>query len=465
MIIRIIFRNLVYKPLGTILSILLLMFGVGIISMLLVVYRQAEDKFNNDLKDIDLVVGAKGSPLQLVLSAVYHIDAPTGNILRSDAEKIIHDPLIEQAIPLAYGDSYKTYPIVGTDSSFLKMYGAAFRQGNIFSKTLDAVVGSNVALAGNLKPGDLFLGTHGMGARGHVHKEFQYKVVGILQPSGSVLDNLVLTNIATVWTIHHHHHDNDGDDDDNTAGTAPTPAGAATTPPAASSVTTKSATPPSASITPSPLTTSPGHATTGPTITPRSHAVPDTTPTDTVKPEDELTALLIKFRSPMGLMTLPRIINETTNMQAASPALEINRLFDLMGIGITTMQAIAFAIMLISGLSVFISLYGRLQERKYELALARSMGSSRLRLFSMVLAEGVCLSLAGFMAGFLLSRLGLHLLDSYAAGNYHIGLQKQGFTAEEGWLLLMTFGIGVTASLIPAIKAFRLNISKTLAHD
>ena len=84
-------------------------------TLLLVLQKQAREKFNNDLKDIDLVVGARGSPLQLVLSAVYHIDAPTGNILLSDAEKFIHDPLIEQAIPLAYGDSYKGFRIVGSD--------------------------------------------------------------------------------------------------------------------------------------------------------------------------------------------------------------------------------------------------------------------------------------------------------------------------------------------------------------
>ncbi|MEP6712314.1 MAG: FtsX-like permease family protein [Ferruginibacter sp.] len=407
MILKIIFRNLVYKPLGTILSIVLLMFGVGIISMLLILYQQAEDKFNNDLKNIDLVVGAKGSPLQLVLSAVYHIDAPTGNILRSDADKIIHDPLIEQVIPLAYGDSYKSFPIIGTDSDYLNMYEAVFKEGNVFTKELEAVIGANVALSSGLKKGDLFLGTHGMGAKGHVHKEFQYKAVGILMPSNTVLDNLVMTNIETVWKIHQHQDKDDGDKEKQT----------------------------------------------------------NKLRADTAKPENELTALLIKFRSPMGLLTLPRIINETTNMQAASPVLEINRLFDLMGMGITTIEAVAFAIILISGLSVFISLYGRLQDRKYELALARSMGSTRLRLFGMVLAEGLLLSFSGFLAGIALGRAGLILLDTYAVGKYHIKFSRWGLSRDEGWLFLVTIGIGIAAALIPAIKAFQLNISKTLAND
>lgn len=408
MIVKIIIRNLLFKPSGTILSIILLMFGVGIISLLLNVYDQAQDKFDNDLKDIDLVIGAKGSPLQLVLSAVYHVDAPTGNILRTDAEKIIHDPMVEQAIPLAYGDSYKTFPIVGTDSNYLRLYEAAFKEGRIFTVPLEAVIGSQVAASSGLKPGDTFLGTHGMGAKGHVHKEFQYKVVGILEPSNTVLDNMVVTDVATVWKIHHHHHSPEEEKEEAAAGGREE---------------------------------------------------------DTTKPEDELTAVLLKFRSPIALLTIPRIINETTNMQAASPALEINRLFNLLGIGITTMEWVAMAIMVLSGLSVFISLYSRLQERKYELALARSMGSSRLRLFGIIVTEGLFLSLAGFLAGIIMSRIGLFVLGKYAGGNYHMTFYRTMFTKEEGGLFLITLAIGLLASVIPAGKAFRLDISKTLAND
>lgn len=106
MIIKLVFRNLLHKPLVTLLSIVLLMLGVGIISMLLLMQSQAEHKFETDLKDIDLVAGAKGSPLQLVLSAVYQMDAPTGNIKKSDLEILQANPYVQQVIPLAYGDSY-----------------------------------------------------------------------------------------------------------------------------------------------------------------------------------------------------------------------------------------------------------------------------------------------------------------------------------------------------------------------
>ena len=404
MITRIIIRNLLYKPLGTVLSVLLLLLGVGIISLLMLLRKQAEDKFNNDLKDIDLVVGAKGSPLQLVLSAVYHVDAPTGNILRSDVEKFIHDPFIEQAIPLAYGDSYKAFRIVGTDSNYLLKYNAFFKEGRIFRTTLEAVVGSHVASVTKLKTGDRFLGTHGLGIAGQVHQDFQYLVVGILAETNTVLDNLLLTNIETVWKIHEHHDEGNEKQDlhNKELGSIP---------------------------------------------------------------ENEITALLIKFRSPMGIMTLPRIINETTQMQSASPVLEISRMFSLLGVGVTALNAIAFSIMLISGLSVFVSLYNRLQDRKYELALARSLGSSRTRLFFMILSEGLILTIGGFALGIMFSRLGLFLLNKFSINYYHFTTNGIGMIKEEGWLFIASIAIGILASFIPALMAFRLNISKTLANE
>ncbi len=405
---KIIWRNAWQKPLSTTLSLVLLTFGTGIIAMILVLNQRVTEKFNNDLENIDLVVGAKGSPLQLVLSAVYQVDAPTGNISLEEAQKVMHYPLVEQAIPLAYGDSYQSYRIVGTDRQNLEKYHAALAQGRVFDTVMEAVIGSAAAQATGLKLGAEFLGTHGLGATGHVHKEFVYKVTGILQPTGTVLDQLVLTNIETVWHIHAHK-DDDGDEEEAPAGAAN--AGVA------------------------------------------NH------------PETQLTALLVKLRSPMALFTMPRIINETTNMQAASPTLEMNRLFSLLGVGVTTLQVVAFAIMLLAGLSVFIALYQRLQERRYELALARAMGCSRLRLFILVLAEGLLLAVVGYAAGIVLCHTGLYWLQQTGRRSMHLALQPWRFTAGETWLLLLTLGVGLIAALLPAAKAFYLNISKTLSHD
>jgi putative ABC transport system permease protein len=164
----------------------------------------------------------------------------------------------------------------------------------------------------------------------------------------------------------------------------------------------------------------------------------------------------------MAVMTLPRMLNETTNLQATIPALEINRLMKLLGIGVTTLQALAVGIMFISGFSVFIALYNRLRERRYELALMRSLGCSRLRLFGMLIAEGLLLALAGFAGGVLLSRSALWLLNSTAAQDFHL-VFRYDFIAAEMALLAVALLVGLLAALIPAAKAFRMDLSTALA--
>ena len=99
MLFKMAWKNIIHKPLNSVLCVCLLLFGVSIISVLILIQHQLEQKFDRDLENIDLVVGAKGSPLQLVLSAVYHIDAPTGNINFAEAKTIMNNPMVEEAIP------------------------------------------------------------------------------------------------------------------------------------------------------------------------------------------------------------------------------------------------------------------------------------------------------------------------------------------------------------------------------
>lgn len=402
MLFKIIFKNLFHKPLGTTLSVALLSLSTGIISLLLLLQNQLEQKFENDLRDIDLVVGAKGSPLQLVLSAVYHVDAPTGNIPEAEVEKIRQLRSVAQVIPLAYGDSYQRFRILGTDTSYIGKYSGVLREGRLFQQNLEAVLGATVAANTGLSVGQTFFGTHGEAEEGEKHNQAGYTVVGVLKESNSVLDNLILTNVASVWSVHEEHHEEGGAAHDD-----------------------------------------------------HDHVAVDTMP-------HEITAALVKARSTMAVMTLPRMLNETTNLQATIPALEINRLMKLLGIGVTTLQALAIGIMLISGFSVFIALYNRLRERRYELALMRSLGCSRLRLFVLLISEGLLLALAGFAGGVLLSRLAIWLLNTTAAQDFHL-VFRYNFIAAEGVLLVVALGVGLLAALIPAAKAFRMDLSTALA--
>ena len=113
-------KNILSKPLSSFISLALLTLGIGIISLLLQLNSLIKDQMDNNLRGIDMVVGAKGSPLQLILSSVYHVDSPTGNISYKEADKISKNRMVGSSIKLLYGDNHKGYRIVGTEKKFIR---------------------------------------------------------------------------------------------------------------------------------------------------------------------------------------------------------------------------------------------------------------------------------------------------------------------------------------------------------
>ncbi len=200
-------RYLWARPLGAALNVLLLSLGLASITFLLLVGAQLAKAFDRDLAGIDLVVGAKGSPMQLILSGVLHIDVPTGNVPLSAVRELEKNPLVAQLIPISLGDNIDGFRIVGTTTAYIAHYQAKLAQGQLWSEPMQVVLGANVARKLGLQPGQSFSGSHGLGAGGDAHGDNQYRVVGVLQPSGSVLDRLVLTDSASVWQVHEHHAD------------------------------------------------------------------------------------------------------------------------------------------------------------------------------------------------------------------------------------------------------------------
>lgn len=409
-LLKISLANLRARPLSTLLSVLLMALGTGLISLLLLLSHQLEDKFTRNLKGIDLVVGAKGSPLQIILSAIYQIDSPTGNIPMAEAMQLARNPMVRAAIPLSMGDNYRLFRIVGTNEKYLEHFGAKVAEGHVFSRPLEALLGSRVARQTGLRPGDRFAGSHGFDAEGHVHNDEQYRVVGILKQNNSVVDNLVLTPLESLWKVH------EGQQGSQGARLLDEMAGG----PAADS---------------------------------------------SAGPSPEITALLLSFRNPMGNVMLPRLINQNTTLQAASPALEISRMLDLLGIGVETLRYMALVIIGIAAISVFISLYNSLKERRYEMALMLTMGATRGRLFGLLLLEGLLISLVGFVLGLVLGRLGLAVLSAGAERSFHYNFDALAFLPEEGYLLGGVLLIGLLAAALPSLGIYRLNLSKTLAED
>ncbi|MEQ9379091.1 MAG: FtsX-like permease family protein [Imperialibacter sp.] len=400
------------KPLSTALNVLLLSFGIGIIVVLLLVSQQVQEKLSENASGIDLVVGAKGSPLQIILGSIYHIDYPTGNIPLNEAAKLARNRLVKTVIPLALGDSYKSLRIVGSTRGFADLYGLMLDQGTLWEDDYEVTLGAAAAQTLSLAVGDTFFGEHGMAAGGEAHEDHAYKVVGVLQPTGKVVDNLILTSIPSVWLMHGH------DEAEN------------------------------------------GHESLLDTV---AIEVLGITVTAEQLEEKEVTSLLVQYRGPMAAVQLPRMVNTQSSMQAASPAFETARLFSLIGIGVDVVQGFAYLIIVMAGLSIFIALYNSLKERQYDLAIMRSLGASRLRLFIHIVMEGIIITLLGAGFGFLLGHGVVEVLAQFIFKGSSTGITGFVFLPSELYILYISLLLGVIASLIPAINAYKTDISEVLA--
>ena len=408
-----------HKTLSTALTIATFAAGVAMIVVMLLVNAQLQNEFTSNLKGIDLVVGGKGSPMQLILSSVFHLDVPTGNIPLDEAEKLSKHPMVKQAIPLALGDNYRGFRIVGTTRAYPDHYHARLKTGGRYwGKEMEAVLGSEVATNGGLKPGDTFSGSHGLTSGGELHSEFPYTVVGILEPTGTIIDRLALTGRESVWYIHEHHdHDHDEDADKH------------------------------------------------------QHGAHDHHDNDQAEEHDhghvqerEITSLLISYNTPLAAVGLPRQINSTTSMQAASPAFEIARLTAFMGTGTETLTYFAWFLIVLAGLGIFAGLYNAMNERRYDLALMRSFGARPGKLFALMMTESLIVSLISVLVGMGLGHLLVEGLATWLSSTKHIHMTGRLFLAEEAWLVPVGLTVGALAALLPAVRVYRIDIFKTLVR-
>ncbi|WP_415236277.1 ABC transporter permease [Sneathiella sp.] len=193
-----------FRPFATTLHIVSMAVGMAMVTLLLLFSDYLQHRFLNEAAEIDLVVGAKGSPLQLVLSSIYHLDIPPGNIDYNRAMAIKQNRHVRKVIPLALGDQYRGRRIVGTSSEYLEYFEAEFANGGIWQNPMQVVLGSTVAQETGMVIGSAFSGNHGLvGQEGaHRHDEHPYRVVGILKPTGRIIDRLIVTPVQSVLDIH-----------------------------------------------------------------------------------------------------------------------------------------------------------------------------------------------------------------------------------------------------------------------
>lgn len=489
-VLKLALQKLASRPGSTAFSVLLFAIGCSIISLIILAEKNLNSSVQRNFSEIDLVIGAKGSPLQLILSSVLHADYPTGNISLREAENIARNPLVKKAIPLALGDNYRGFRIIGAPVEYAELYNATIENGTWYENTLEAVVGAHVARTTGLQIGDTFYGVHGFQDAGHSHPEFLYTVKGILEKGSGVIDNLILTPISSVWKVHdgthhsdhgdphhehgdhnhesddphdhdhdhencehdHHDHENcDHEHHDHGHNHEPFPEHGHEHAQAAAQQHEQPVDPAIAAIQ--------EMIEAGEDISLEEMQLytefMQQSQVNEETDDREITAMLLQFRSPAGMIQLTRMINESTRMQAAAPALEINRLMSLLSVGFDLLLILAWVIIAFSGINIFIHLWNMLRGEMQDIALMRVMGASQTRVFLLLVAQGVVIALAGWMGGIVLSRIIWLLLPSF-----HF-MTETGYAVlytQELMLLIYTLGAGFLASLIPAWNAYNADV-------
>ncbi|SVB42806.1 uncharacterized protein METZ01_LOCUS195660, partial [marine metagenome] len=310
------------------LNVILLALGIAAISLLMLFAHQLENRMMRNAAGIDMVVGAKGSPIQLILSSLYHLDVPTGNIPLAEAESLAADPRVKSVMPLALGDSFRGFRIVGTSHSYVDHYGGDILAGTLWDVTMEVTLGAVAARDLGLVVGDQFIPNHGLANAASNHSDHRYRIVGVLKPTGTVVDRLILTSVESVWVVHGYNPMNEMQIEN--------------------------------------------HAD-------EHNTVEDHEGSEEKETTYEITALLVKFRSPIALVSLPRFINARTSMQAALPGYEISRLMKLVGFGVDGFRAFAGVLVVSAALGIFTTLYNALSERRYDIAVFRALGASQGR--------------------------------------------------------------------------------------
>jgi len=397
-------RYLWSRPLATALNLLLLTLGLATLAFVLLAQDRVERAFERDLQGIDLVVGAKGSPLQLILAGLFHLDVPPGNVALVDVQALARHPQVAQVIPLSLGDSLQAFRIVGTTADYVAHFGAGLAQGGLWSAPMQAVLGAQVAQVTGLAVGQAFAGAHGLGGGGHLHEDTPYTVTGVLQPCGCVLDRLVLTDTASVWAVHE--------------GLAP------------------------------------GEF--------ESLSAEDRS---AIEAEREVTLALVRYRTPLAAVSLPRLVNTTTKMQAAAPAVEVTRLLSLLGVGTRLLQGLGAVLLVVAGLSVFIALWGAVRERRADIAMLRMLGAPPRRVGALLLLEALWLALLACGLALLLSQALAWFAGDLWSASQGLIVNPWSVPAALWSVPALALGVALLAAALPAISAYRVDVAALLSSS
>lgn len=392
------------------------------VAMLLGVERArvaAREGFEHSVSGTDLVVGARTSPVQLMLYAVFRLGEATNNVRWSSFEAIAQNPLVDWAVPLSLGDSLHGFPVLGTTPGYFDHFRYGYKmplrlaKGRAFSGTVDsvfeAVLGADVARTLGYRVGERITLSHGIGGEGlPEHADKPFTVVGILAPTGTPVDRTVHVSLQAIEAIHL----------DWTGGV------------------------------PMPGMQIPAEYVRKFDLSPKT-----------------ITAVLVGLKSRAAAFRVQRQINEFEGepLLAVLPGVALDQLWQLVGVAERTLLAVS-AMIVVIGLSGMVAvLLASLNERRRELAILRSVGAGPRHIATLLLAESLAVTLAGAVTGLLLLAVLALAGTQWAEARFGVALQPWAQSWDEWRLLGLVVLASVAAGAIPAWRACRLALADGLS--
>jgi putative ABC transport system permease protein len=381
------------------LSILVGALGIAAVATAYTGFDALPDAAERSWGNVDVVVGPKGSALDLVLCCVLHISDPRGLVSEKAAMSVATLPLVRAAAPIALGDNVDGWRIMGTTPKILSVYRADVARGRMWTRPLEAVLGAQVARQLNFPIGHKFVGAHGLAIGGELHSQFPYTVVGVLAPTGSVLDRLVLCDIETVRYIHRMHAE-----DDMESGAAQT----------------------------------------------------------FVNLPDAATAVVASYRSPVAALLVPRLVEQNPTLTAASPSFEIARLMSYLRPLTVAATAVGALLVAIAAAGAAASLMATMNARTRDLALLRTLGAGPLKVSLVAFAEAAMIALGALVLGVAFSAALLTFGTELLAERTGLLLRPNIDPNDVVTLVIGTLAVALVAALFPAIRAARTPIEELL---
>tara|TARA_B100000676_G_scaffold232464_1_gene231340 strand:+ start:275 stop:1531 length:1257 start_codon:yes stop_codon:yes gene_type:complete len=374
----------------------------------------ARDGFTNTISQTDLIVGAKGGPLQLVLYTVFRIGSPTNNIRFSSYTKIKNLPEVDWTIPISLGDAYRGYRVVGTDENFFKHYRYRRNQkievlnGKIPIGIFDVVLGYEVAQNFQHKTSDSIILSHGISEKSFMdHSVTPFKVVGILNPTATPIDRSIFITLEGMEAMH--------------------------------------------------IGWDKGVPGKNSTVTPEN-----------LKKENihigQITSFLLKTKNRIQTLKLQRKIDSFPEdpLMAVIPGLALHQLWKTLSYIENILYLISLCVLAVGLISVIVSLYTSLNERRREIAIFRALGAGAGKVVSLLLVESSLIVLVGTLIGTALLYLCLFMVRPYLESNFSLYLPIQFLSSTELIYLGSILLGGIFAGFIPAIKAYRNSLQDGL---